>query len=403
MINVIKVFIFFIIFLLAFISPVRYHAGDSRFTLLTAQAILQNHTLALDNYCEKINCNNGRLIKDGKHYYYYFPLGNSLVSLPFVYVANMFNYDMTDRYDEYKIQEFLVGVCCCLIFLMLLKISGLFYNEKISLIISCVFFFSTLLSSTLLSALWSHNFAVLFSFCVVYMLLTKPKNYILLSAIFLILGYMCRPTVSLFFIFSFLFILRYSVYNALKLAFYYFIFFAAFYLLCSCYFSTGLPPYYLPSRLHNDDIITALLGNTVSPSRGLFVFMPFLATMFLFKIRNTFKDWWILGIGWPILHIVSVCTYPVWWGQMSFGPRLLVDCMPGIFILFLNFWPNFNENKIKIFIFFTAIFISVYLNSYVGRFRIDSAITWNHYHLEGNELQTDRKVFFLWSEAQWKY
>ena len=154
---VIRFFIGLSIFFLAFISPVRYHQGDSGLTLLTAQAIVEHGTLQVDAYCAspRVNCdNNYRVFEDNHHYYYYFPLGNALIFTPILFVIDFFGFHLDVLNHENYVQEMLAGISSWLIFFMLLKIADFYYPKNTSTLISTIFFFGTLLVSTLLSALW---------------------------------------------------------------------------------------------------------------------------------------------------------------------------------------------------------------------------------------------------------
>lgn len=282
---------------------------------------------------------------------------------------------------------------------MLLKIADFYYPTNTSTLISTIFFFGTLLVSTLLSALWSHNFAVLFGLIALYLMLKKSKKDIFLCAVCLFIAYLCRPTLSLLAVFLLIYLSMTDFKKGIKLAAYLAAALTVFYFFCAHLYSTGLPPYYLPQRLSNTNLMHGILGNTFSPSRGLFIFCPFIGCLLLFKPKNIFKHWWTLGVLWPMSHFFIVARFPVWWGAMSFGPRLLVDCMPGVFLFCLSFWPNLQHNKFKLFLLTLSILFSVYVNTWQGRFNIDAAITWHLKYLNGF-LPEKEESFFRWEICQ---
>jgi hypothetical protein len=99
-----------------------------------------------------------------------------------------------------------------------------------------------------------------------------------------------------------------------------------------------LPPYYRPQRLTGSTYGTALLGNLVSPSRGLFVFSPLFLVPLVF-LRSTVtalrreKPLALIAVVWPIAHLLLISRLRHWWAGYSFGPRFCTDIVPGLFVL----------------------------------------------------------------------
>ncbi len=89
------------IFALTYFSRLDYTGSDPAFTLLVSQAILDHHTIRLDSYKTAYETNtllkfdNLYFIqKNNEHYYYFYPIGSPIFSLPFVWLARSMGADM---------------------------------------------------------------------------------------------------------------------------------------------------------------------------------------------------------------------------------------------------------------------------------------------------------------------
>jgi hypothetical protein len=103
-------------------------------------------------------------------------------------------------------------------------------------------------------------------------------------------------------------------------------------------FGTWLPDYYTGARLAASDRFgTALVAHLVSPSRGVLIFAPAaalaLGAVLLWPRRVLPVPLAGLALAWFGLHLLIVSRFPHWWGGFSFGSRLMVDALPGIFLL----------------------------------------------------------------------
>lgn len=386
-------------------GPVRYNEGDSRYTLLGSESLVHRGSLSVDYYCDKgLDCNgNYRIQKINGHYFYYFPIGTALVSAPAVLLANTVGLNVLDH--ERYMQRTLACLCLVGIFLLLFRISRLFLSEKQSLILSTIFVFGTSIMGTLAAALWSHNFAMVFSLSAIYLAIKYclNKNYssFISIPIFLFLAYLCRPTLFLLAPCLLLFMFSYNKTYAVKSA----VILGGMVILFMGYslnvYGQILPPYYLGERLSSHTFFEALNGNLISPARGLFVFSPFLLCGLLFfknnNLRIVKKSWLFIGLLWPILHLIAVSRFPVWWGAFSFGPRLMVDALPGIFLLLILVCPKTIQSW-RGGIFMLAAIFSIYVNTYQGRYNLNAAIGWNKKYL--NDESTNQEVFSDWSIAQ---
>jgi hypothetical protein len=103
-------------------------------------------------------------------------------------------------------------------------------------------------------------------------------------------------------------------------------------------YATWLPDYYIGMRLAASDRFgTALIAHLVSPSRGLLIYapvvIPALAVVLVSPRRVLHAPLAALALVWVCLHLAVVSRFPYWWGGYSYGCRLLVDVLPGVFVL----------------------------------------------------------------------
>jgi hypothetical protein len=380
--------------------------SDPRGTLLVSESLLINQTIKLDNYNSEILSKDGLAIhsKNG-HSYYYFPIGTSIASVPFVLLARIFGYEMSR--DEATVQIGIAAVSSIAIVLLLINIAKLFIGEINSILIGSVFWFGSSLSSTSGTALWSHNFAVLFSLCGIYLLIKPSKLEMnfhpILIGICLFSAYLCRPTMAILAPLAILCCYTYSKISSLKILACLCILLSIFMLFCVHEFNQLLPDYYLPSRLMGKDFYRGLLGNLFSPARGLFIYSPFILVAWIcFKYSE--KNWglnysWLLiGLVWPIIHLVFISRFPHWWGGHSFGPRLMTDVLPGIFLLTLYTWPTEFKScmaKITAGVLLTSCIFSILVITGQGLYS-KYTILWNQ---EPN-IDENTKYLFDWHYPQ---
>lgn len=399
----------FLMVIAVILGPVRYTKSDPRTTLLTSEAILHSHTIQLDHFCQKgvVCIPEDRIYHINDHYYHFLPLGTEIASLPFVAVFNSFNLSMVDhRLDAQKI---IACASLLLCFFIMLKIGALFLDKKSALFVSSVFIFGTSLMSTLGAALWSHNFAIVFALLAIFfafkITLQDKNQFWPLLALSLFMAYLCRPSLSLLAPCALLFVFSYKKTTTIKVFCLLSLCLALFMLMSKHYYHTFLPAYYSPELVENSFSLTASYGHLFSPSRGLFIFSPFLLLAFCFNMfskRSEIKrTWLLLALVWPIAHLVTMSRIEEWWGGYSFGPRYMVDCLPGLFLLMIF---SYKQNKGTRYYFYTFILLavfSIYVNTWQGRFNINAAIHWNEKYLVDGA--TNPNVFFNWSIAQCVY
>jgi len=94
-----------------------------------------------------------------------------------------------------------------------------------------------------------------------------------------------------------------------------------------------LPPYYSMNAFSTQTrFVAGLLGNLISPSRGLFVFSPvllFSLSGFIFALRDRTHRALHIAYGAIIAgNMIIIASASMWWGGHTFGPRFMTDVLP---------------------------------------------------------------------------
>ncbi|HEY0004140.1 MAG TPA: hypothetical protein VGB17_04955 [Pyrinomonadaceae bacterium] len=349
--------IFVAALLIFWLSPV-HQLTDSNYSMLVSESLFKHGSFALDHYAierrppryHDNTYKNGEMYQlelVGPHLYYYMPPGSSILSTPFVAVMNAFgisasNPDGTYNPDgEEMIETSLAAILMAALSSIFFFTSRLVLPLRWSLLIALASAFGTQLWSTASRALWSDTWAVLLLGIVVWMLLaqeTKRRrlNPIVLASL-LAWAYFVRPTnsVSILAITAYLFIfyrglfVRYALAGAFWLA--------GFIIYSWTNFHQPLPNYFLANRLSFRSFGTAFAGNLISPSRGLFIFVPVLLFVFylLVRYRETLvhKRLVLLSLLIIALHLLVIAGFTPWNGGFCYGPRYTTGILPWFLLL----------------------------------------------------------------------
>lgn len=341
----------FMVFIIVMTGKVRYTEGDARYSLFSTTALIENGSLRLDDYMQELDLsalNNGHnwmifRAGDAGHYYYDYPVGTQIFSAPFVWVARRFGMNPIQIPDDTSMQIGLAALICVAIFLLLYRLSSLFLGEWASLLFSLAFFLGTTLTSTLGTALWSHNFQTLFILLAILELVEYERGvrsrirgpwlgFLLFSA------YLCRPTSAAFILPVFAFLVwreRRAMVWTIAVSGGFFIWFITW-----SWLELGmlLPRYYDPSQWRTTNEFWAhLLPVWFGPARGLWSFTPLLLLAFgvwtAKKLR--FQPLNLLVWVWLLLHTYLLLRSQSPWAGWSYGPRFFTEVLPGFALLLL--------------------------------------------------------------------
>jgi hypothetical protein len=345
-------------FFVLWFSPV-HQFTDSYYSMLVSQGLIDHRSFALDKYniprlvpeYHDHTWKNGHIhqleVVDG-HLYYYMPPGSSVLSVPYVGLANLFgisprNPDGTyNLIAERRIQTSLAALLMALFASITFLISRLLLPVRWSLIITLGATLGTQVWSTASRGLWADTWGILLLTIVVYLLLAdavgkRNLNPILLASL-LSWSYFVRPSnaIIVFAVTAYVLLKRRASFLSYALTGAgWFILFVAY---SQVHYRALLPTYFrINKRLNFDHFATAIAGNLISPSRGLFVYVP--VTIFVLFLAWRFRRVVVapalvyLALSICVLYLFVVSTFDPWWAGASFGPRYLAPLVPWFVLL----------------------------------------------------------------------
>jgi hypothetical protein len=379
-----------------------YVHSDPIRNLLVSQAIIDNGSIRLDEY-------DGNLIHPegdykynciGNHLYYHFPVGNSIVAVPFVLVANAAGRHMSRLDYEVWMQLVLASLSVAGLFIALFFLARVYAGQAVSLVIALSFAFGSPATSTLGSAWWSTN--AQFFFITGALLAVAHRKTGWLTGSLLFFAYLCRPTSAVLIAPTMLVLLfvnrRIFTFSLIALV----LWLIAFVLFSVKEYGSFLPPYYLPGSEWSGVQLVALKGLLFSPSRGLFIFFPQLLilpiALFYRKKKSRRNPLLVLCVFWPLLLILLISAYPNWWGGVAFGPRLLVETIPAWTLLTAAAWGSLlGRIRKTVAVFFIIFsFFGIWINLVQGLHNRETAL-WSQFP---NSIDYNVERVFDWSQAQ---
>jgi hypothetical protein len=351
------VLVFLACFHVYFRAPVQ-QILDSKHISVVSHALLTSGSLALPaNFVPATRADRiYTLHREGERVYHFFSSAPAVLNVPFVAAYGLAGIrPITPAgeflgHNELRILRLTAAVVAAWLCAVLFLIARVWLPAGYALASTLVFAFGTQIFSSVSRAFWSHGWACLL-LALALLLLVSPQwkrcagIYVLISTL-LCWAYFCRPTMSLAIVGVTLWLLAvrrrlfppFFVTGAL---------WAAVFLSYSWKtYGTWLPPYFLSSHLESGRLAggllvssypTGLLGTLLSPGRGLFVYVP-LCILVLWVL---FRRWsWIpdkplamTALGVCFAHWQLVSLFRNWWGGQSFGPRLMSDVIPWLFVL----------------------------------------------------------------------
>lgn len=350
-----RLWLFLGILAVYFTSPV-VTVTDSRLTVPTALSIVREGDLDLDEYPGVVApARSYDVVVRGDHRYGYFPYGPALLALPPVLVLEGLHRAgigggtealLEDRHG-WVVEILVAGVVTATTAVVLqaltfLVLTGPERRRKWrSTVVALGFAFGTSAWSTATRALWQHGPVMLFLALALLLAVrsrTRPESVRWMGAP-LAGAFFMRPTAALPAAFLTLWVARHrtrflAAYLAGGVAVA-----VPFVAINLAAYGAVLPPYFLLGRLSGSPAFgEALVGNLVSPSRGLLVFSPVLLLSgagVLVALRNRRFDALDGAVAAGVVaHWLAISTYPHWWGGHSYGPRLFTDALP--FLAYLS-------------------------------------------------------------------
>ena len=284
---------------------------------------------------------NGRVL-------YRYPPGGSVLSLPFVAILNAAGLSAIDKDGEYnpsaerRLQKLIASIATAATVVAIFMTAMILLPVSWSLVLAIAAATGTQFWSSASRALYSHTWEIFLAALVILELLRAEERReavrpILLATLTAWL-YFTRPTGALAIVAVTVFVLLFYRSGFVSYAVTGVVWGGLFLLFFWMTFGAALPDYYrLGSRLDLASLPAVLAAVLISPSRGLFVFVP----SALFVIYLVLRYWQelpyrrlaLLAIAIIAANVLVVSCWPVWWGGGAYGPRLLTDIVPWLALL----------------------------------------------------------------------
>lgn len=355
---------------------------EGNFDLDEFRALLSTNTNALDAsliYFGGIQERDGHLVTS-------YPLGAAILAVPFFWIADQMNY--LHEWHHYRVvgkiaASFMVALSAVFVFLTL----RLSLSRNAAWFIALLFGLGTSAWPISSQELWQHGPGTLCLSVSVYALVrlaAAPTQRLAFSAgLFLGLAVLCRllnviPVAAL----SGFILIHHRKYAvaffaplvaiAIPLALYN--------VTTYGHLSGGYDAIYQSkwhawrglnsTNTYSHPLLRGLADMLVSPSRGLFIYSPFLVPAYVaalfFLIRPQLPLQRYLAL-WVILMSIVLAKNVLWWGGASFGPRYLSETCVALAILTGGLWPLLARRKLFCITFVTSGLIAISING-IGAF-----------------------------------
>jgi hypothetical protein len=392
--------------------------ADNRWYFPAAWSLMKDGTISLVHFKADIQAiNNWGIEQTSIGPVNYFPIGPSILALPFLVVHA--DQSFTTFTDFFYIASFAAKSYAALSVLLIFIISRLSGVDRLgAILLSILFGFCSPHFSTHAGGYWSHNVSSFLALLLIGLILLAirfqsstvlARNNLYLIGLSIgfvsILGYATRPDFSIliFASFGFLFYFNRKIFAASIYA-------GSLFALIFIWFSFSIygsitPPYYSATRVGwpSFDI---LLVQLLSPNRGLLVYSPFfaLSVTSLYYVRRFSGSMWIFYgvIALSVIgSIIVISGFPHWWGGHAFGPRihasqfglLSVSCIP-FFLWLQESSPNIRKLGLSALFIFGAA--GLFINTAGAIFQ--ESIQWNSSPI-GVDARPERVSD--WSDIQW--
>ncbi len=348
---------------------------DSKYSFLVSESILRHHTPVLNGFVipgldpQKLPSHPSpaadrpfyQLVRTNGKILYTFPPGSSILSLPFVAALNLCGLRATDRDStfearhEYQMQRIVAALLMAALVCVFMASAALLLTFRASLAITLVAAFGTPIWSSASRTMWSHTWEIVLAGCAVLMLLRvaekRDRLHPVILATLMSWAYFVRPTGAIIVLGVTIYVMfkhrsEFLVYAATGL-----IWLGGFMIYCWFTFGQLLPDYFRQgSSLHATNFGVGLAGVLISPSRGLFIFVP-VAIIPIYLVIRHWRGLWhkplaVMAAAIVVANVLVVAGYVKWWGGYCIGPRLLTDTIPWLVMLTILGWKGREDYRL---------------------------------------------------------
>jgi len=340
------------------------------------------------------------------HIYTTYPYLFPIMNLPFYLIFSFF-YDLNqiglkDIIHPFsplnQLDNFIAAFWTALSAVLLFYYIYQYINQKIAYIILLIYVLASPSLSLLSHNTWQHTLIV--NMVILLLILLKKDSKYAAFAIGMILGILphIRPTTIFFYPLILLNFqkkyIKYYIFGFIMLN-------LPLDIINLMIYDHIVGPYYhlfkitksLESKI---DFFDTLLGLLISPSRGLYLFLPYLFLLFLtafkWKSFNTQKKEILVLSLIVIIYIFYYSTYSIWHGGFNYGPRFLTDLLPIFMILLAKITWLYYQNRIYQTILFILSLIAFFIH--IQPLLNDEFLKWETCYFRNNEKNK------IWD---WKY
>lgn len=350
--------LFFLLCLHVFLDAPVNQVLDSKWSTVVSHQLLRHGDVSLpDDFAPALSDPLPYQLQSvSDRFYHFYPDAVALLNAPLVAVFEWLGLSPIGanglflRHHELAILVFAAALQAAALCALLLLLGRLYLPPLPTLTLTGLFAFGTQIFSSVSRAYWTHAWGGILLVAALYLLLapaTRDRRWAYVAAATcLSWSFFCRPPIAVA-------ILAVTVYLAVSRRRHLVAFagtgavWAALFAAYSLHnFGEPIPPYFLTKHLETGVLgaetlrrsyFTAVVGNLVSASRGLFVFVPFL----LLPPWLTLRHWGRLpdralaltGLLVCVAHWQLLSANKWWWGGQSYGPRLFSDVLVWFFLL----------------------------------------------------------------------
>jgi hypothetical protein len=350
--------VLFLFAMLVFRASPRGQIYDSSYALLVSHQLIHHADPSLDVWVGTLGGVDGngrphdyRIVSSGGRYHWFYPPGTPLLAAPFVAAASAIGAGPVDRdghYDrrgERRLQRtlaaFAMALTGVLFFLTARELLPLEANVGLAVAVAVAGLFASPVWSTASRSLWSQTPALLLVTTAILLIVRGRRAgtsiHPWLIASLLAWAWLCRPTAALSAISIVVWAACVRRDALVPLMAGGFGWLAIFFVGFRGAYGSWLPPYFQLGNHAFGVIPEALLGNLVSPARGLLVYCPILLVVIFNLVRGRRllpdRPLAVLALAVIALHWLLVSSHAPWWGGYGYGPRLMTDVVPWLVLL----------------------------------------------------------------------
>ena len=384
--------------------------NDSRGAWFLPLSIIQGFNLNLDEFGFLFQ--NGLpyfLTAHGEHIYSNYSIVAPIFAVPIYLIPTLAGW-VTNEYDVILLAKISASIMASFsVLLVYLTLKRMEAGAWFALLIAGSYAFATSVWTISAQSLWEHTSGGLFMaaalFCVVsaerdrrYLVpcgaasalavASRMNNLIIVLALSAYLLVRHRTDIWLFIIFPIIIGLMISTFNYL-------------------HFGTllGGPGELMKQATARQNIAGGMTGSffggfagiLFSPSRGLFIFSPWLIFCFAGMIAAWLKraeplfKWLSIGV---VLTVFFFSKYSIWWGGLCYGPRFLTDILP-IMVLFPYFLKDSLQRSRALTVLMGLLILVSILVQAIGAFNYDA----NNWYYNPTNVDYDQKRLWDWRDT----